>query len=176
MKIMVMSVAMFGSIIPTPLATPTTLALEPLIVACATLCTVSVVITPFATASAEVATNCCGIDLSPLRTWAIGYWRPITPVEATSMSVGSHARAVATPPTTSRALLMPSTPVATLAFLEITTTARAERLAMCSRLTSTLGPANRLCVKTPAAAHVSSATTSVKSSVESLMPILATYE
>ena len=160
---------------PTPFATPTTRALEPLIVASATLCTVSVVMIPFATASAEVAVNCSGIEFSPLRTWVIGYWRPITPVEAMSTSVGSQASAVATPATTSRALLIPSAPVATLAFFEITTTARAERLAMCSRLTSTLGPANRLCVKTPAAAHVVSAMTSVKSSVESLMPTFAMW-
>ena len=78
---------------------------------------------PFATASAEVVTNCFGIEFSPLRTLAIGYWRPITPVEAMSMSVGSHASADATPLTTSRALLKPSVPVATLAFLDITTTA-----------------------------------------------------
>ena len=175
-KIMVINVAMFGSIMPTPFATPTTLALEPLIVASATLCTVSVVMIPFATASAEVVVNSLGIALSPFRTCAIGYWRPITPVEAMSTSVGSHASEVATPATTSRALLMPSEPVATLAFLDMTTTARAHKLAMCSRLTRTLGPANRLCVKTPAAAHVVSATTSVKSSVESLMPMFATWE
>ena len=46
----VMSVAMFGSIMPTPLATPTTTALEPEIVADATFSTVSVVMMPVATA------------------------------------------------------------------------------------------------------------------------------
>ena len=40
---------------PTPFATPTTRELEPLTVACATLETVSVVMIPRATASAEVS-------------------------------------------------------------------------------------------------------------------------
>ena len=45
-NIMVMRVAMLGSIIPTPLATPTMRALLPAIVASAILCTVSVVMIP----------------------------------------------------------------------------------------------------------------------------------
>ena len=65
--------------------------------------------------------------------------------------------------------------MATLAFLETTTTARAEPSATLRRLTTTLGPANELRVNTPAAAHGPSAATTVKSSVSSLMPTLATH-
>ena len=49
----VMSVAMFGSIMPTPLATPTTRADPPATVASAILGTVSVVMIPRATAAAS---------------------------------------------------------------------------------------------------------------------------
>jgi hypothetical protein len=70
----------------------------------------------------------------------------------------------------------PCAPLATLAFFEMTTIARAFLSARCLRLTVTLGPAKRLWVKTPAAAHVESVTTNVKSSVESFTPMLATYE
>ena len=91
-----------------------------------------------------------------------------------STSSGSQPNADETPATTSRALLMPISPVATLAFFEMTTTALAVWLAICSRLTTTLGPAKRLCVNMPAAEHTVSAATSVKSSVRSLMPMFAT--
>ena len=169
-----MSVAMFGSIIPTPFATPTTRAVDPATTHSATLLTVSVVMMPRATSSADVPCGCAGSAARPARTLSIGYWRPITPVEAISTSCVSHPNADETPATTSRALLIPMSPVATLAFFEMTTTALAAWLAMCSRLTTTLGPAKRLCVNIPAAEHTVSATTSVKSSVRSLMPMFAT--
>ena len=47
-------------------------------------------------------------------------------------------------------------------------------IARCSRLTVTDGPANRLSVKTPAAATGRSAATTTKSSVVSFTPTLAT--
>ena len=165
---------MFGSIMPTPFATPTTRAPEPATSHCATLLTVSVVMMPRATSSADVPRGCAGSATRPARTLSIGYWRPITPVEAIRISLSLQPMARATPATTSRALFMPSSPVATLAFFEITTTPRALPSATCSRLTRTLGPAKRLCVKRPAAAHDSSATTRVKSSVVSLMPTFVT--
>ena len=171
---MVINVAMFGSIIPTPLATPTTRAGPEPIVASAILCTVSVVMMPRATETASLLGNGNGNDTNPVRTFSMGYWRPMTPVDAINTSCGSQPSFLATPCTTSRALARPCSPVATLAFFEMTTTARAEWLAMCLRETTTLGPANRLCVKTPAAATTVSAATTVKSSLVSLIPMLVT--
>ena len=71
-NIIVMSVAMFGSIMPTPLATPTTRALLPAIVASAILRTVSVVMMPRATASASVPTIAVGMFARPARMRSIG--------------------------------------------------------------------------------------------------------
>ena len=123
---MVINVAIFGSIIPTPLATPTTRAGPAPIVASAILCTVSVVMMPRATESASLLGNGNGKDANPVRTFSMGYWRPMTPVEAINTSCGSHPSLAARPCTTSSALASPCSPVATLAFFEITTTARAE--------------------------------------------------
>ena len=83
--------------------------------------------------------------------------------------------AVATPSTTSFASARPCGPLATFAFFEMTTIARAVLFARCRRLTVTLGPTNRLCVNTPAAAHDESATTRVKSSVVSFTPMFVTW-
>ena len=66
--------------------------------------------------------------------------------------VGSHNRAPRPrrrPPRS--ALASPSAPVATLAFLEMTTTAWARGRRRAPRLTTTLGPAKRDLVNTPAA-------------------------
>ena len=123
---MVMRVAMLGSIMPTPLATPTTRAGPEPIVASAILCTVSVVMMPRATESASLLGSGNGKASKPARTFSMGYWRPMTPVEAMSTSCGSQPIFLATPCTTSRALASPCSPVATLAFFEMTTTARAE--------------------------------------------------
>ncbi len=98
----------------------------------------------------------------------------MTPVDAMSTSVGEQPNAAATPATTSCASARPCAPVATLAFLEMTTIARAVPCATWRRLTSTLGPANELCVNTPAAAQGTSLATMVKSSVVSFTPMLAT--
>ena len=125
-KTMVIKVAIFGSIIPTPLATPTTRAGPEPIIASAILCTVSVVMMPRATESASLLGNGNGKDANPVRTFSMGYWRPMTPVEAINTSCGSHPSLAATPCTTSRALASPRSPVATLAFFEMTITARAE--------------------------------------------------
>jgi hypothetical protein len=115
---------MFGSIIPTPLATPT-MRTSPT-VADATLATVSVVMIPAATIEASTDGKGEGMAASPARTRSIGYCRPITPVEAINTSDAWQPSAAATPPTTSRALAKPAAPVATLAFLEMTTTACAD--------------------------------------------------
>ena len=129
---------------------------------------------PAATGRASLSGSGDGIGRSPARTRSIGYWRPITPVEAISTSLESQPTAAATPATTSRALARPSSPVATLAFLEITTTACAVGDDRFSRLTITLGPAKLLVVNTPAATLGESLATTTKSSVVSLMPMLAT--
>ena len=65
-------VAMFGSIMPTPLATPTTRAVEPATVASLTLCTVSVVMMPRATSSASCAGSGNGIAFMPERMRSMG--------------------------------------------------------------------------------------------------------
>ena len=72
MKNSVISVAMSGSIIPTPLATPTTRADEPATSAVATLCTVSVVMIARATASASSTVKGVAIPAIPARTRSIG--------------------------------------------------------------------------------------------------------
>src|SRR4029077_5748876 len=115
----------------------------------ATWGTVWVVMIPAATGCVSVQGRGVGIPASPRRTRSIGYWRPMTPVEAMSTAEGAQPGRWATPAVTSRALARPSAPVATLAFLEMTTTACALGVDRCSRLTITLGPAKLLVVKTP---------------------------
>ena len=172
----VIRVAMSGSIIPTPLATPTIRAGPGPTVADATLGWVSVVMIPAATGSASLPAKGQVSASSPDRTRSIGYCRPITPVEAISTSSSSHPNTAATPATTSRAFASPTGPVATLAFFEMTTTARAAPSATFARLTTTLGPENRDRVNTPAAGQARSAATITKSSVSSLMPTLVTWQ
>ncbi len=72
MKNKVISVAMSGSIIPTPLATPTTRAADPAMSAAATLRTVSVVMIAVATASASSSGRGVSTAAIPARTWSIG--------------------------------------------------------------------------------------------------------
>jgi len=93
-------------------------------------------------------------DVTSARRWfrriGIGYWRPMTPVLAINSWSPSRPTAVATRSVTSRALRIPSSPVATLAFLAMTTTPLAFPEATRDRLSSTLGPAKRLWVNMPA--------------------------
>ena len=100
----------------------------------------------------------------------------MTPVEAMSTWSLVSPSADATDEVTSSACRIPSSPVATLAFFEITTTACADKSATLRREITTLGPANLLCVNTPAAEHGLSAMTTVKSFVESFTPTLVTKE
>jgi hypothetical protein len=164
---------MSGSIIPTPFATPD----HPCRTGrgAAVFMTVSVVMMPVATWRASVPSGRAGSAARPARTRSIGYWRPITPVDAIEHVVVASPSRAATPAATSSALARPSSPVATLAFFEMTTTACARWSATCRRLTSTLGPAKLLRVNRPAALHGWSATTTTKSLVSSLMPMLATW-
>ena len=112
----------------------------------------------------------------PATTRSIGYRRPITPVEATNTSIGSHPSRAAMPSTRVLASSKPAGPFATLAFFETITIARACRFSRCCRLSTTLGPANLLRVNTPAAGTGRSAEITTKSSVSSLMPTLATWQ
>ena len=68
----------------------------------------------------------------------------MTPVEAMSTWSLVSPSADATDEVTSSAWRIPSSPVATFAFFEITTTACADRLATLRREITTLGPANLL--------------------------------
>jgi hypothetical protein len=99
----------------------------------------------------------------------------MTPVDATTTAGGRQSTASATRRAVSRASRTPVSPVAAFAQPALMTTARAWPLARCSRETSTGAAWARLRVKTPAAAHVRSATTSARSSPSALMP-LATAE
>src|SRR4051794_36908631 len=99
----------------------------------------------------------------------------MTPVDATSTSPGSHPSRPATASASASASAGPSGPLATLAFFDTTTTARADPDARLRRLIVTLGPANRLSVNTPAAGTgPEDAAITTKSSVSSLTPMLAT--
>ena len=66
-------VAMLGSIIPTPLATPTMRAEELATDADAILCTVSVVMIPRATSSASLSGSGEGRPAIPARMFSMGY-------------------------------------------------------------------------------------------------------
>ena len=98
----------------------------------------------------------------------------MTPVEAIRTSRGLAPMRFAVISTTSRASASPVGPFATFAFLEMTTTPRTDPSVRFSLLTTTLGPAKRLFVNTPAAVQSSSAAMTTTSSEESLMPMLAT--
>ena len=172
-KISEMCVAMSGSIIPTPLATPTTRADEPRTVASASFGRVSVVMMARATSDASVPLGCAGSAAMPVRTRSIGYWRPMTPVEATTSSLLSQPSRAATAAMSSRAFCMPCSPVATFEFFETTTTPRVCPLAPNSRLSTTLAPAKRLLVNIDAPVVPAAPSTTTKSSESSLMPILA---
>ena len=117
-------VAMSGSIMPTPFATPTMRAPDPATVASWILCTVSVVMMPRATSSASWWGSGTGRRSMPARMRSIGYWRPITPVDAMSISFEVMPSFSATLPAISTAFCMPSSPVATFAFFDSTTIAR----------------------------------------------------
>ena len=99
----------------------------------------------------------------------------MTPVEAISTSVGRAPSALATPAASSAASSRPGMPLATLAFFATTAKARSRPPATCSRLMVTLGPANRERVNTAAAGQGASAAITTKSSVSSLIPMLATW-
>src|SRR5579875_1117696 len=98
----------------------------------------------------------------------------IIPVDATSTSAAVHPTRSATDLASSSALLIPSLPVATLAFLDTVTMARGVCISICRRERRTLGPANRERVKTASALHLPELAMITKSSVSSLIPIFAT--
>jgi hypothetical protein len=134
-------VARFGSSMPTPLATPTTVASPAR--ARRTLGRVSVVMIAAATASASRSGSCTGIPCRPGRMRSIGYWRAMTPVDAMSSSSAPRPTADATARRTSVAFSRPWRPVATFALRASTRNPRPLPAADAARLRSTLGPANR---------------------------------
>ena len=173
-KITAIIVAMSGSTIPTPLATPTTWAVDPVVVVIsrtAVLGWVSVVIMAAATARASEPNSAPASPSRWVRSRSMGYWRPITPVEAMSRSSGGTPTDAAARSSTSRALAMPCSPVATLAFLATTTRPRARPEAALARLRTTEGPAKRDRVKTADEAGAGpSLTTTTTSSPSSRRP------
>ena len=88
----------------------------------------------------------------------MGNGTPITPVDATTTSAGSHRSAPAAQDAVSRASRRPCSPVAALAQPALTTTARARPVPTCSRDTTIGAAAARFWVKTPAAEQGPSAT------------------
>ena len=130
----------------------------------------------FATASASLLGSGCGRAPRPVRIRSIGRRRPITPVWAMSTSLARAPRWAATAVTISDASARPWSPVATFAFFEVTTTALARPDATLVREMRTLGPAKCDWVNIPAAEHTSSAATTTKSRLWSLIPRLVTWQ
>ena len=120
-------VAMFGSIMPEPLTMPPTVTFLPSIVqtAQASFDFVSVVITAFAAASpcARVEPRDFAAALTPAKSLSIGRRRPITPVEATSISPGFAPSSPAVTRAVSSASFRPSAPVQAFAQPEFATIA-----------------------------------------------------
>ena len=166
---------MSGSIMPTPLAMPVTVA--PPTCAVDSLAWVSVVMMAPAAACRPSSPGSGGHASWSrwLRSRSIGYGQPITPVDATTMSSVSTPTRSATRSCSSTASRSPTAPLATLAFLETTTTPLARPEATASRLSVTDGPAKRDLVKTPATEHSTSGAITQKSSESSLTPALATW-
>ena len=100
----------------------------------------------------------------------------MTPVDATITSLGSQPTTCAVSRANSSAFAAPTAPVATFEFFERITTDRALPSARCSRLMVTLGPENRLFVKTPDAVVPSGAERIITSLVRSLIPMLPVCE
>ncbi len=98
----------------------------------------------------------------------------MTPVDAMSTSSGRQPRRAATVSTTDAFAASPAGPLATLAFLDTTTTAWARPSPRLRRLVITLGPAKRLRVNSPAAGTGDAAASTTKSSVASFTPMLPT--
>ena len=99
----------------------------------------------------------------------------MTPVEPTRTSEASHPSASATRAASSAASRSPWAPVATLAFFDTVTMARAEPSSRFRRHRVTLGPTKRDWVKTPAATHGVWLATIERSRLSSLMPAFAAY-
>ena len=108
-------VAMLGSIIPEPLHMPPTVTVFPPIVTRTAACLgfVSVVITAFSAArpASGVAASEDAAALMPAKRRSIGSRCPMTPVEATSTSLGSMPRALAVSRALLSASLKPASPV-----------------------------------------------------------------
>ncbi len=149
-------VAMFGSSIAAPLATPPMVNVPPssvVPVSAVVLGTVSVVMIaraaagPPSSARAAATVGMAGMILS------MGSGKPMRPVEQTRTSCGEQPSASAVRAHIVSASVLPAAPVAALALPLFRTTAAARPpvVARCSRLTSTGGAVIRLEVNTPAA-------------------------
>ena len=177
-NISVISVAMSGSIMPTPLATPTTMASLPATAALRDLGDGVGGHDAAGHGDARRGRRTAGHGLRcPARTRSIGYWRPITPVDAMSTSSASQPSAAATPATTSRALARPCVAGGDVGVLGD------HHDGACRAIGDVLAADDDARPGEAAAGEHArppgngrSAATTTKSSVSSLMPMLATWQ
>ena len=146
-------VAMLGAIIPAPLAMAPIVSVSPPSEkrTRASLGRVSVVRMARAASAPASRPRRVAARAMPARTLSMGRRVPMTPVEATTTSVGAQPIAFAVTAAISRASAIPGAPVAALAQPALITTARARPAARCSRDTITGAAWARLVVKTAAA-------------------------
>jgi hypothetical protein len=146
-------VAMFGRIMPAPLAMPVTVTVRPPMVTWrdAALGNVSVVMMPSAACPQFDGFRSASAAGRPAMMRSIGSVSMITPVENGSTSWRSTPSCVASASHTAFARARPSAPVPALALPVFTTIARAPRpAARCSRQICTGAAQKRLRVNTPA--------------------------
>jgi hypothetical protein len=120
-------VAMFGAIIPLPLAIPPTVYLRPATSSDTAIClaNVSVVMIARAAASPSRLSSLSAASSIPDKTLSSGSGRPITPVEHTTTSWASHPMVSATLAATASASRTPAEPVQAFALPALISTARA---------------------------------------------------
>src|SRR5262249_5133646 len=170
-------VAMLGAIIPLPLAMPASDTVRP---PSRTRRNADLVARSVVTIAAAAAASAFGPRarralraLMPRTTRGVGSNRPMTPVELTRTSRGEQPTASATARHIASASRTPRAPVAELLMPLLHTIARATPAVArrCRLLTITGAPTTRFVVKTPAAAHGTSATISARSGLpDGLIP------
>ena len=157
-------VAMSGAIIPEPLMIPTSVTGRPSTTAVVTapLAKVSVVMI-VAAASSHPHGSAAKAASSPASALSMGSGTPITPVDATNTSDGTHPIADAARAAIASTAARPRCPVNALEFPAFTTSARACPSTSACRHHSTSGDGHRLLVSTPATLVPSARVTNVRS-------------
>ena len=160
-------VAMFGAIMPAPLAMPVMVMGTPSISARrdAPFGTVSVVMIARAAANHACSASAARHSGSAATILSTGSGSMMTPVEKGSTASGAQPTSFATAAHVARASARPRSPVPALALPALTTSARTDSArARCSRQIVTGAAQKRFCVKTPAACVPGARLTSTRSS------------